>query len=41
LKARRVYTSGYSDQMWIDAADEFYLEDNKNEKLEPFVLKNV
>lgn len=41
LKARRVYTSGYSDQMWMDAADEFYLEDNKDEKLGPFVLKNV
>jgi hypothetical protein len=27
--------------MWMDAADEFYLEDNKDEKLGPFVLKNV
>lgn len=41
LKARRLFTSGYSDQMWIDAADKFYLEDNKKAKLGPFVLKNV
>ncbi|XP_072148024.1 uncharacterized protein [Setaria viridis] len=41
LKARRLFTSGYSDQMWIDTADKFYLEDNKKAKLGPFVLKNV
>jgi len=41
LKARRLFTSGYSDQMWIDAADKFYLIDNKKAKLGPFVLKNV
>ena len=41
LKARRLFTSGYSDQMWIDAADKFYLVDNKKVKLGPFVLKNV
>jgi len=41
LKARRLFTSGYSDQMWIDAADKFYLVDNKKAKLGPFVLKNV
>ena len=41
LKARRLFTSGYSDQMWIDAADKFYLVDNKKAKLDPFVLKNV
>ncbi|CAD6268474.1 unnamed protein product [Miscanthus lutarioriparius] len=37
----RLFTSGYSDQMWIDAADKFYLIDNKKAKLGPFVLKNV
>ena len=41
LKARRLFTSGYSDQMWIDAADKFYLVDNKKAKLGPFVLNNV
>lgn len=46
VKARRVFTSGYNDQQWMDAAEQFYLEDNKNEnnkneKLGPFVLKNV
>ncbi|CAD6240249.1 unnamed protein product [Miscanthus lutarioriparius] len=37
VKARRVFTSGYSDQMWIDAAHKFYVEDNKDAKLGPFV----
>ncbi|CAD6256913.1 unnamed protein product [Miscanthus lutarioriparius] len=37
VKARRVFTSGYSDQMWIDAAHMFYVEDNKDAKLGPFV----
>ncbi|RLM75644.1 uncharacterized protein C2845_PM15G03170 [Panicum miliaceum] len=37
VKARRVFTSGYSDQMWIDAAHKFYVEDNKEAKLGPFV----
>ena len=41
LKARGLFTSGYSDQMWIDAANKFYLVDNKKAKLGPFVLKNV
>jgi len=27
--------------MWIDAADKFYLVDNKKAKLGPLVLKNV
>ncbi|CAD6256148.1 unnamed protein product [Miscanthus lutarioriparius] len=35
--AARVFTSGYSDQMWMDAADEFYLD----HKLGPFMIKNV
>ncbi|CAD6213099.1 unnamed protein product [Miscanthus lutarioriparius] len=37
VKARRVFTSGYSDQTWIDAAYKFYVEDNKDAKLGPFV----
>nr|XP_034586529.1 glutathione S-transferase T3-like [Setaria viridis] len=45
LKARRVYTSGYSDQMWMEAAEDFYVEDSKNDEgkpmLGPFTLKNV
>ncbi|PUZ40583.1 hypothetical protein GQ55_9G436000 [Panicum hallii var. hallii] len=32
VKARRVFTSGYSDQMWIDAAHKFYWK-IYNEKL--------
>ncbi|TVU03820.1 hypothetical protein EJB05_50629, partial [Eragrostis curvula] len=41
VKARRVFTSGYSDQMWIDAAHKFYVDDNKEAKLGPFVLTEV
>jgi hypothetical protein len=41
LKARRLFSSGYSDQMWIDAADKFYLVNNKKAKLGPFIPKNV
>jgi hypothetical protein len=37
LKARRVLTSGYSDQMWMDTAGGFYLD----HKLGPFMIKNV
>ena len=37
LKARRVFTSGYSDEMWMDTAEKFYLD----HKLGPFVIKNV
>jgi hypothetical protein len=40
-KACRIYTSVYSDQMWIDKAHKFYLEDNKHLKLGPFVLMDV
>ncbi|AQK59181.1 Ribosomal protein-like [Zea mays] len=29
LKAMNIYTSGYSDQMWIDKAHKFYEEENK------------
>ncbi|CAO2041859.1 unnamed protein product [Urochloa humidicola] len=39
LKARMIYTSGYNDQMWIEKAHAFYLQDNK--KLGPFVLMEV
>ncbi|CAL5002358.1 unnamed protein product [Urochloa decumbens] len=41
LKARMVYTSGYNDQMWIEKAHAFYLEDNKKLGLGPFVLMEV
>ncbi|TVU48737.1 hypothetical protein EJB05_00008, partial [Eragrostis curvula] len=41
LKARMIYTSGYNDQMWIEKAHIFYLEDNKNLNLGPFVLMEV
>ncbi|KAG0523763.1 hypothetical protein BDA96_07G150700 [Sorghum bicolor] len=36
VKARRLFTSGYSDQMWIDATHKFYVADNKDAKLGPF-----
>ncbi|XP_015690403.2 glutathione S-transferase T3-like [Oryza brachyantha] len=39
LKAKRTYTSGYSDQMWIDIAQKFYAEENP--KLGHFVLTEV
>ncbi|XP_040384164.1 uncharacterized protein LOC102700270 [Oryza brachyantha] len=41
VKARRAFTSGYSNQMWIDAAHKFYVDDNKEAKLGPFVLMEV
>ncbi|RLN39642.1 hypothetical protein C2845_PM01G36130 [Panicum miliaceum] len=41
VKARRVFTSGYSDQMWIDAAHKFYVEDSKDAGLGPFLLMEV
>nr|CAB3446005.1 unnamed protein product [Digitaria exilis] len=41
VKARRVFTSGYSDQMWIDAAHNFYVVDNKESGLGPYVLMEV
>jgi hypothetical protein len=28
IKARRLFTSGYSDQMWIEKAQKFYEADN-------------
>jgi len=37
LKDRRVFTSDYSDEMWMDTAEKFYLD----HKLGPFVIKNV
>ncbi|RCV26482.1 hypothetical protein SETIT_5G248900v2 [Setaria italica] len=41
LKARRVFISGYNDQMWIDKAHVFYVEENKKLKLGHFVLMDV
>ncbi|CAN6215258.1 unnamed protein product [Urochloa humidicola] len=41
LKARMIYTSGYNDQMWIEKAHVFYIEDNKKLGLGPFVLMEV
>ncbi|CAN6242279.1 unnamed protein product [Urochloa humidicola] len=38
LKARMIYTSGYNDQIWIEKAHAFYIEDNKKLSLGPFVL---
>jgi hypothetical protein len=29
LKAKRVYTSGYSDEMWLEKAHKFFEEENK------------
>ncbi|CAN6227362.1 unnamed protein product [Urochloa humidicola] len=36
-----IYTSGYNDQMWIEKAHVFYIEDNKKLGLGPFVLMEV
>ncbi|CAN6222894.1 unnamed protein product, partial [Urochloa humidicola] len=43
VKARRVFTSGYSNEQWIDAAHKFYLSDNKDNKdvVGPFMLMEV
>nr|CAB3454169.1 unnamed protein product [Digitaria exilis] len=41
VKARRIYTSGHNDQMWIDKAHVLYIEDNKDQKLGPFGLMDV
>ncbi|CAM0147035.1 unnamed protein product [Urochloa decumbens] len=41
VKARRVFTSGHSDQMWIDAAHKFYVEDNKDASLGQFLHMEV
>ena len=43
VKARRVFTSGYSNEQWIDAAHKFYLNDNKDNKdvVGPFMLTEV
>jgi len=41
LKARRLNTSGWNDQMWIDQAHKFYEDENKDLKLGHFVLMNV
>jgi hypothetical protein len=41
LKARRLNTSGWNDQMWIDEAHKWYVSDNEELKLGHFVLMNV
>uniref|UniRef100_A0A0A8Y5Z0 Uncharacterized protein n=1 Tax=Arundo donax TaxID=35708 RepID=A0A0A8Y5Z0_ARUDO len=41
LKARRIFISGHSDQMWIDKAHNFYKDDNKDLKIGHFVLVDV
>jgi hypothetical protein len=38
LKAKRVYTSGYSDEMWLGKAQKFFEEENKGLR---FQLLNV
>lgn len=38
VKARRVYTSGYSDEMWLDKAHKFFEDENKGLR---FQLMNV
>jgi hypothetical protein len=42
-KARRVFTSGYSTEMWLDAARKFYVDDNKDNKdvTGPYTLTEV
>jgi hypothetical protein len=43
VKARRVFTSGYSHEQWMESAHGFYLEDNKENKdvVGPFLLEKV
>ncbi|CAO2205284.1 unnamed protein product [Urochloa humidicola] len=43
VKARRVFTSGYSNEQWLEAAHKFYLSDNKDNKdvVGPFMLTEV
>ncbi|CAN6360623.1 unnamed protein product [Urochloa humidicola] len=43
VKARRVFTSGYSNEQWLEAAQKFYLEDNKENRdvVGPFLLTEV
>jgi hypothetical protein len=43
VKARRVFTSGYSNEQWMEAAHNFYLVDNKDNKdvVGPFMLTEV
>jgi hypothetical protein len=38
LKAKRVYTGGYSDEMWLEKAHKFFEEENKGLR---FQLTNV
>jgi hypothetical protein len=41
IKAQRVFSSGYNEQMWLEKAHSFYIEDNKKLKLTTFVLMDV
>ncbi|CAL5023240.1 unnamed protein product [Urochloa decumbens] len=43
VKARRVFTSGYSAEMWLDAAAKLYVDDNKDSKdvTGPYMLMEV
>jgi hypothetical protein len=41
IKAQRVFSSGYNEQMWIEKAHVFYIEDNEKLKLTHFVLMDV
>jgi hypothetical protein len=41
IKAQRVFSSGYNEQMWLEKAHAFYIEDNKKLKLTTFVLMDV
>jgi hypothetical protein len=41
IKAQRIFTSGYNEQMWLEKAHVFYIEDNKKVKLTTFVLMDV
>jgi hypothetical protein len=41
IKAQKIFTSGYNEQMWLEKAHVFYIEDNKRLKLTTFVLMDV
>ena len=40
MKASKIFTNDYNDQMWIEKAHVFYIEDNKGkeQKLGPFCV---
>ncbi|TVU01000.1 hypothetical protein EJB05_53559 [Eragrostis curvula] len=41
LKSQLIYSSGHSEQDWIDKAHKFYLSDNKDLRLGQFMLMDV